>query len=91
MEPRHAGEAPSHLARCPATVGLTGDPKETAKIAAQFAAVFFKGRRRRTAATTSCIRHRSSPWTRLEGFASLADASIEDMATITALLQAEPG
>jgi protein SCO1 len=73
-------------------VGLTGDPKATAKIAAQFAAVFFKEPAAKDGSYN--VMHSTQVFAvdkagRLR--ASFADASIEDMATITALLQDEPG
>ena len=72
-------------------IGLTGDPKLASKIAAQFAAVFFKeppgkdGSYNVMHSTQVFAVDRSG---RLR--ASFADASIEDMATITALLLDEP-
>jgi protein SCO1/2 len=73
-------------------IGLTGDPKTTAKIAAQFAAVFFKEPAGKDGSYN--VMHSTQVFAvdkagRLR--ASFADASIEDMATITALLLAEPG
>ena len=73
-------------------VGLTGDPKATAKIAAQFAAVFFKEPAAKDGSYN--VMHSTQVFAvdkagRLR--ASFADASIEDMATVTALLQGEPG
>ncbi|HWN06590.1 MAG TPA: SCO family protein [Steroidobacteraceae bacterium] len=73
-------------------IGLTGDPKVTAAIAAQFAAVFFKepaGKDGRYNVMHSTQVFAVDKEGRLR--ASFADASIEDMATITALLLAEPG
>jgi cytochrome oxidase Cu insertion factor (SCO1/SenC/PrrC family) len=71
---------------------MTGDPKATARIAAEFAAVFFK----EPAAKDGSYNVMHSPQVfavdkagRLR--ASFSDASIEDMATITALLLKEPG
>ena len=71
----------------PDFVGLTGDPKTTAKIAAQFAAVFFKEPAGKDGSYN--VMHSSQVYVvdktgRLR--ASFVDASIEDMATITALL-----
>ena len=73
-------------------IGLTGDPKAAAKIAAQFAAVFFKEPAGKDGNYN--VMHSTQVFAvdkagRLR--ASFADASIEDMATITALLLAEPG
>ena len=72
-------------------VGLTGDPKATSKIAAQFAAVFFKEPAAKDGSYN--VMHSTQVFAvdkagRLR--ASFADASVEDMATITALLLAEP-
>ncbi len=76
----------------PDFIGLTGDPKATAAIAAQFAAVFFKEPAGKDGNYN--VMHSTQVFAvdkagRLR--ASFADASIEDMATITALLLAEPG
>jgi protein SCO1/2 len=76
----------------PDFVGLTGDPKATSKIAAQFAAVFFKEPPGKDGNYN--VMHSSQVFVvdkagRLR--ASFVDASIEDMATITALLIDEPG
>ena len=73
-------------------IGLTGDPKATAKIAAQFAAVFFKEPAAKDGSYN--VMHSTQVFAvdkagRLR--ASFADASIEDMATVTALLLEEPG
>lgn len=73
-------------------IGLTGDPKATAKIAAQFAAVFFREPAAKDGSYN--VMHSTQIFAvdktgRLR--AAFADASIEDMATITALLLAEPG
>ena len=73
-------------------IGLTGDPKATAAIAAQFAAVFFKEPAAKDGSYN--VMHSTQVFVvdkagRLR--ASFADASIEDMATITATLQGEPG
>ena len=76
----------------PDFIGLTGDPKATATIAAQFAAVFFKeppGKDGNYNVMHSTQVFAVDKEGRLR--ASFADASIEDMATITALLLAEPG
>ena len=66
----------------PDFVGLTGDPKATAKIAAQFAAVFFKEPAAKDGSYN--VMHSTQVFAvdkagRLR--ASFADASIEDMAT----------
>jgi protein SCO1/2 len=76
----------------PDFVGLTGDPRATAQIAARFAAVFFKEPAGKDGNYN--VMHSTQVFAvdkagRLR--ASFADASIEDMATITALLLAEPG
>jgi len=76
----------------PDFVGLTGDPKATAKIAAQFSAVFFKEPADKDGSYN--VMHSSQVFVvdkagKLR--ASFVDASIEDMATITALLIDEPG
>ena len=73
-------------------IGLTGDPKATAKIAAQFAAVFFKEPAAKDGNYN--VMHSTQVFAvdksgRLR--ASFADASIADMATITALLLQESG
>ncbi len=73
-------------------IGLTGDPKAAAAIAAQFAAVFFREPAGKDGNYN--VMHSTQVFAvdkagRLR--ASFADASIEDMATITALLLAEPG
>jgi protein SCO1 len=73
-------------------IGLSGDPKDVARIAAQFAAVFFKEPAGRDGGYN--VMHSTQIFAvdksgRLR--ASFADASIEDMATITSLLLAEPG
>jgi protein SCO1/2 len=73
-------------------VGLTGDPKETSRIAAQFATVFFKEPAGKDGSYN--VMHSTQVYAvdkagRLR--ASFNDASIEDMAAITALLLAEPG
>jgi protein SCO1 len=73
-------------------VGLTGDPKATAGIAAQFAAVFFKEPAGKDGNYN--VMHSTQIFAVDKAGhlrASFADASIEDMATITALLLAEPG
>jgi protein SCO1/2 len=76
----------------PDFIGLTGDPRDTARIAAQFAAVFFKEPAAKDGGYN--VMHSTQVFAvdkagRLR--ASFANASIEDMATITALLLAEPG
>ncbi len=73
-------------------IGLTGDPKTTAGIAAGFAAVFFKEPAGKDGNynvmhTTQVFAVDKSGRLR----ASFNDASLEDMATITELLLAEPG
>jgi protein SCO1/2 len=73
-------------------VGLTGDPKATANIAAGFAAVFFKEPAAKDGNYN--VMHSTQVFAvdkagKLR--ASFADASIEDMATVTALLLEEPG
>jgi protein SCO1/2 len=73
-------------------IGLTGDPKSTAEIAARFAAVFFKEPAAKDGGYN--VMHTTQVFAvdkagRLR--ASFADASIEDMATITELLLKEPG
>lgn len=83
----------SYLAPLPADfVGLTGDPVATAKIAAGFAAVFFKEPAAKDGSynvmhTTQVYAVDKAGQLR----ATFNDASIEDMAKITALLLAEPG
>jgi len=72
--------------------GLTGDPKATARIAAGFAAVFFKEPPGKDGSYN--VMHSTSVYAidkagRLR--ATFNDASLADMATITALLLAEPG
>ena len=76
----------------PDFIGLTGDPKATATIAARFAAVFFKeppGKDGNYNVMHSTQVFAVDKAGRLR--ATFADASIEDMATITAILLAEPG
>jgi protein SCO1/2 len=73
-------------------VGLTGDPKAVARIAAQFAAVFFREPAGKDGDYN--VMHSTQVFAvdkagRLR--ATFADASIEDMATVTALLLGEPG
>ena len=73
-------------------IGLTGDPKATSGIAAQFAAVFFKEPAAKDGSYN--VMHSTQVFAvdkagRLR--ASFNDASIEDMATIAGLLLAEPG
>ena len=74
----------------PDFIGLTGDPQATAKIAAQFSAAFFKEPAAKDGSYN--VMHSTQAFAvdkagRLR--ATFADASIEDMATITALLLAE--
>lgn len=76
----------------PDFVGLTGDPKSTAKIAAQFAAVFFKEPAGKDGNYN--VMHTSQVFVvdkagRLR--ASFVNASLEDMATITSHLIKETG
>jgi protein SCO1/2 len=76
----------------PDFIGLTGDPKATATIAARFAAVFFKeppGKDGNYNVMHSTQVFAVDKAGRLR--ATFADASIEDMATIIAILLAEPG
>jgi protein SCO1 len=73
-------------------IGLTGDPKATTKIAAGFAAVFFKEPAGKDGSYN--VMHSTQVFAvdkagRLR--ASFADASIEDMAKVTRLLLEEPG
>jgi protein SCO1/2 len=73
-------------------VGLTGDPKATSTIAAQFAAVFFKEPAAKDGSYN--VMHSTQIYAVDKAGALRAtfnDASIEDMAKITALLLAEPG
>lgn len=83
----------SWLAPLPADfIGLTGDPEETAEIAARFAAVFFKEPAAKDGSYN--VLHTTQVYAvdkagRLR--ASFDDAALEDMATITAQLLAEPG
>ena len=73
-------------------IGLTGDPKATAKIAAGFAAVFFKepaGKEDSYNVMHSTQIFAVDKAGRLR--ASFANASIEDMAKFTRLLLEEPG
>jgi protein SCO1/2 len=76
----------------PDFIGLTGKPDGIAKIAAQFAAVFFKEPTAKDGGYN--VMHSTQVFAidkagRLR--ATFADASIEDMATITAILLAESG
>lgn len=76
----------------PDFIGLTGDPKATARIAAQFAAVFFKEPAGKDGNYN--VMHSTQVFAvdkagRLR--ASFADASIEDMAKVTDLLLRERG
>ena len=73
-------------------VGLTGDPKATSTIAAQFAAVFFKEPAAKDGSYN--VMHSTQVYAVDKAGllrATFNDASIEDMAKITALLLAEPG
>lgn len=87
------GRLKSYLAPLSADfIGFTGDPKTTAKIAAQFAAVFFREPAAKDGGYN--VMHSTQVFAvdkagRLR--ATFADASIEDMATITQLLLDEPG
>jgi protein SCO1/2 len=72
-------------------IGLTGDPRATSEIAARFAAVFFKEPAAKDGSYN--VLHSTQVYAvdkagRLR--ASFTDASLEDMATITKLLLAEP-
>ncbi len=76
----------------PDFIGLTGDPKATSRIAARFAAVFFKEPAAKDGSYN--VMHSTQVFAvdkagRLR--ATFADAAIEDMATITDLLLKEPG
>jgi protein SCO1/2 len=76
----------------PDFIGLTGDPKATTRIAAQFAAVFFKEPPGKDGNYN--VMHSSQVFVvdkagRLR--ASFVNASIEDMATVTELLIKEAG
>ncbi len=71
-------------------IGLTGDPKATSAIAAQFAAVFFKEPPGKDGGYN--VMHSTQVFAVDKGGrlrASFVDASIEDMATITSLLLGE--
>src|SRR5262245_11706306 len=73
-------------------IGLTGDPKVTAKIAASFAAVFFKEPAGKDGSYN--VMHSTQVFAvdkagRIR--ASFADATIADMATVTKLLLEERG
>lgn len=73
-------------------VGLTGDPKATSTIAAQFAAVFFKEPAAKDGSYN--VMHSTQVYAVDKAGllrATFNDASIEDMAKVTALLLAEPG
>ena len=73
-------------------IGLTGDPKETARIAAQFAAVFFKEPAAKDGSYN--VMHSTQVYAvdkAGELRATFNEASIEDMAKVTALLIAERG
>jgi protein SCO1 len=76
----------------PDFIGLTGDPRATAEIAARFAAVFFKEPAAKDGGYN--VQHSTQVFAidkagRLR--ASFNDASIADMARITGLLLEEPG
>jgi protein SCO1/2 len=76
----------------PDFIGLTGEPKATARIATQFAAVFFKEPAAKDGGYN--VMHSTQVFAvdkagRLR--AAFGDASIEDMATVTELLLKEPG
>ena len=76
----------------PDLVGLTGDPRNAAEIAARFSAVFFKeppGKDGNYNVMHSAQIFVIDKQGRLR--ASFVNASVEDMATITALLIREPG
>lgn len=73
-------------------IGLTGDPKDTAEIAARFAAVFFKEPAAKDGSYN--VQHTTQVYAvdkagRLR--ASFNDAAVADMATIAGLLLDEPG
>jgi len=73
-------------------IGLTGDPRATSEIAGRFAAVFFKEPAAKDGSYN--VQHSTQVFAvdkagRLR--ASFNDASLEDMATISRLLLAEPG
>src|SRR5262245_5213642 len=73
-------------------IGLTGDPKATAKIAAGFAAVFFKEPAGKDGSYN--VMHSTQVFAVDKGGrlrASFAEASIEDMAKVTQRLLEEPG
>jgi protein SCO1/2 len=75
----------------PDFIGLTGDSRAISKIAARFAAVFFKEPAAKDGSYN--VMHSTQVFAldragRLR--ATFADASVEDMATITQLLLAEP-
>lgn len=76
----------------PEFIGLTGAPRLTSKIAARFAAVFFREPAAKDGSYN--VMHSTQVFAvdkagRLR--ATFVDASIEDMATITDLLLQEPG
>lgn len=76
----------------PDFIGLTGDPKATSKIAARFAAVFFKEPAAKDGSYN--VMHSTQVFAVDKAGsvrATFVDASIEDMATITQLLVDEPG
>jgi protein SCO1 len=73
-------------------IGLTGDPKATSRIAAEFAAVFFKepaGKDGNYNVMHSTQVYAVDKAGQLR--ATFNEASIEDMAKVTALLLGEPG
>lgn len=73
-------------------IGLTGDPKESARIAAQFSAVFFREPAAKDGSYN--VMHSTQVYVVDKSGqlrATFNDASIEDMGKITALLLAEPG
>lgn len=76
----------------PDFIGLTGDPKLVSKIAARFAAVFFKEPAEKDGSYN--VMHSTQVFAVDKAGsvrATFVDASIEDMATITDLLLKEPG
>ena len=75
----------------PDFIGMTGDPKATARVAAQFSSVFFREPAAKDGSYN--VMHTTQVFVvdkagKLR--ATFADASIEDMATVVALLLAEP-
>jgi protein SCO1/2 len=76
----------------PDFVGLTGDPKETSRIAAQFSAAFFREPAAKDGSYN--VMHSTQVYAVDKAGqlrATFNDASIDDMAKVTALLLAEPG